>query len=537
MVTRSLSIPDPKTDSGLATALPSQALYFIGRLLLICAAGLVVAWCMASFWFPFGWDQGFFAAVGDVILRGGMPYRDGWEIKGPLTYYVFALAQQLFGRHMWSIRILDLPLLLAGMAALARMVKRIASPAAGWWAAIVLALWVASLTWFHTIQPDGWAADLILLGAAPLVAGRSSLRVLLWAGATIGCAGLVKPIYLGFIVVPLLQIAMQPRTRETSQRLVLGAYVVSITLLPPVLAAAWFAHRGALNELVDVHLLYNLQVYSAAGSEPIADRLRGVLRFFLKGPLVWALPVIGAGVSALWRNSRQSALLLVTWITVAVSCVAAQGKFYKYHWIVVFPPLTALGVLGFRWLLAEFGQPLSQAPALRKALCGLLLALAGVGIFRLSLAPAEGANQWLSLMTGRMGIEQYYASYAAAGYVAGDNIKAADYIRERTSAADGLAVWGNEAVLNFLAARPNPTRFVYAMPLTEGGPGSIRDRYRREYVAALDKQLPAYFVVGTPWGSGNKEQSLSGFPELAQILHDRYSFETEFGKLDLYRRN
>lgn len=39
-----------------------------------------------------------------------MPYRDGGEIKGPLTHYGFTLAQLLFGRRMWSIRVLDLPL-------------------------------------------------------------------------------------------------------------------------------------------------------------------------------------------------------------------------------------------------------------------------------------------------------------------------------------------------------------------------------------------------------------------------------------------
>src|SRR5258708_1726550 len=112
------------------------------RLALACATIFTGLWCIASFWFPFGWDQGMFAAVGDVILRGGMPYRDGWEVKGPLAYYGFALAQWLFGRHMWSIRILDLALLLAGMAALAGMVGRLASRAAGWWAAMVFVVWI-----------------------------------------------------------------------------------------------------------------------------------------------------------------------------------------------------------------------------------------------------------------------------------------------------------------------------------------------------------------------------------------------------------
>src|ERR1043165_8774620 len=87
---------------------------FLSHLAIACATTLALTWCVASFWFPFGWDQAMLASVGDVKLRGGMPYRDGWDMKGPLVYYVFAFAQWLFGRQMWSIRALALGLLLAG---------------------------------------------------------------------------------------------------------------------------------------------------------------------------------------------------------------------------------------------------------------------------------------------------------------------------------------------------------------------------------------------------------------------------------------
>jgi 4-amino-4-deoxy-L-arabinose transferase-like glycosyltransferase len=238
----------------------------VARLVTVCAAGLTAAWCLASFWFPFAWDQGEFASVGEVILRGGMPYRDGWDQKGPLTYYAFALAQWLFGRHMWSIRVLDLPLLIAGIVALAEIVKRFASRLAGWWAAMVFALWIGSLTWFHTVQPDTWAANFILLGVAPLIGRRASPRQFLFAGIMAGCAGLVKPLYLAFVAIPLVQIAWQHRSDKVLRKLVLSASVVGMALLPPLLAAAWFAHRGALRDLIDVHLLYTLQVYSGSGA-------------------------------------------------------------------------------------------------------------------------------------------------------------------------------------------------------------------------------------------------------------------------------
>lgn len=73
---------------------------------------------------PVWLDQGILAAVGDVIRRGGMPYHDGWDMKGPVAFYRFALAQWVFGRHLWSARVLDALLLLGGSAVVARIVAR-----------------------------------------------------------------------------------------------------------------------------------------------------------------------------------------------------------------------------------------------------------------------------------------------------------------------------------------------------------------------------------------------------------------------------
>lgn len=307
------------------------ALAWIG---LAGATSLTLLWCVASFWFPYGWDQAILASIGEVILRGGMPYRDGWDMKGPLAYYVFALGQWLFGPHMWSVRILDLPVLLGGMTALALMVGRLTvTPLGACWTAVAFALWIGSLGWFHTIQPDAWVAIFMLLGVGPLVVRRPALPQLLFCGIMVGCAALVKPLYLGFVAVPLVHIVGQKQSPMGS-RLALAAAVAGIALVPPLLALAWFAHRGALRDLVDVHLLYTVQVYTSVSLwSRIRNVLDGVLGFFLTGTVSLALPIIVIGVHALWRGSRACALLLLTWFIIALMCVVAQGKFFKYHWI------------------------------------------------------------------------------------------------------------------------------------------------------------------------------------------------------------
>ena len=66
------------------------------RFLFACAASfLVLAVCSkSSFLYPMNdWvDVNCYFTVGRGILHGLVPYRDLYEQKGPLVYYVYALA-------------------------------------------------------------------------------------------------------------------------------------------------------------------------------------------------------------------------------------------------------------------------------------------------------------------------------------------------------------------------------------------------------------------------------------------------------------
>src|SRR5262249_31224156 len=100
---------------------------------------------------------------------------------------------------------------------------------------------------------------------------------------------------------------------------------------------------------------------------------------------------------------------------------------------------------------------------------------------------------------------------------------------------DTVAVFGNNADITFLSGRPNPTRFVHALPLTEGGLDPSQAEYRGEYITGLLQRRPAYFVMGNQWGATNKTTALRDFPALQQLLDDGYQLERRIGSLDLYR--
>src|SRR5439155_19831221 len=54
---------------------------------------------------PFMRDEGFYAAVGQLILRGDLPYRDAFDNKPPLVFGWYALSFLIFGQHVWAPRL------------------------------------------------------------------------------------------------------------------------------------------------------------------------------------------------------------------------------------------------------------------------------------------------------------------------------------------------------------------------------------------------------------------------------------------------
>ena len=63
---------------------------------------------VATLFYPFGYDQAVFGVGGEMVLKGAVPYRDFLDTKQPLIFYLYAIAMGVFGRHEWSIHLLDI---------------------------------------------------------------------------------------------------------------------------------------------------------------------------------------------------------------------------------------------------------------------------------------------------------------------------------------------------------------------------------------------------------------------------------------------
>ena len=495
----------PDADASRAAALT--------RWVFVVCSALAALWLMMSFTYPLGWDQGLFAWVGNAIVRGGMPYRDAWDFKGPLVYYTFALAQWLFGVHLWSIRLLDAVLLLWSTLALRRAAAALIDAEGGRWAALLYVLWYASHSYWHTAQPDGWTAMLLIIGLSPILArpAEAHARAFLLAGICVGLVTLFKPTNALFLALPLAALIASRGTRRPA----LGIATAAGWILPIAIIALWFASQGALDDLVAVHLQY-AAVY--AWLSP-GDRLRGLAEYFLNARVIAVgLPLVMFGAIALWRTHRAVAVVLAGWVLITTALVATQNRFYAYHWLPMLPACVLLGAVAIQRI---------QTPI--RPLATVLVAILLVHC----LAPIllEQAR-FLAWRAGRIDRNAYYDAYGDMGH----DLRAVDWLRNEGQPGK-VVVFGWHSAVAWLSERATVSRFGYSLPLMMGEGLDVRAQYRAELLDAMAADPPRYILVGTQSEQILGAQlALDDFPELAAFIRDHCQEVQRFGPITIYER-
>ena len=214
------------------------------------------SWGLASLWLPLGWDHGMMISVGEAMARGGLPYVDAWDQKGPLAYVPYALSVLLFGHVMWGIRIIELVILIPALYLFYRVVAELTNFVIGAGTALALYLWLASAGWFNTAQPEVWVTALtavtVCLVLKPSVARSPKVGTFLVIGLLLGCAGLFKPHFLLFGLAPLVFLMVNADLPQ-AQRVRLAGGLAAGAILPIVIVVAYLTARGGFPAFVEAY--------------------------------------------------------------------------------------------------------------------------------------------------------------------------------------------------------------------------------------------------------------------------------------------
>jgi len=512
-------VTEKRRFEAIPGALPRAA-----ALLVVAGSALAVFAALGSLTWPFGRDQGIFAWVGEVILDGGAPYSGAWDMKGPLSYYLYALALGAFDRAPIGIRILDLTAALACCTCVMRLVLSLTPGArlAACSAAIFFALTYYGGGFWNTAQPETWAGLLILLAVYELLNHRKAHWVTLAAaGAMIAVAMLLKPTFAVFLALPALHLASEPGSWSTRGGL-LAICLATAAMTTAVAMGLLSQASGGLHDFMDV-LQFVFLSHSSVEHRHLATELATLPLSMARIGLLAPLLLTPVGLVLLRQNGqRREALLLAAWCLLSVLVVVVQGKYWFYHWMpAVIAVAATLGVT-----LSRLGDTQSATvPGYLRTAAAIPLIFVVV-MATPAVRAAMHSYQWPRYAMGIEGREEYLAHFSTPDggwrYPSFETIAA--YIAPRSNQDDRVLVWGWDPLINVLARRKSPTRFGFAYPLT--APGPLQERYRQVFLRELASRPPRYIVVdaNAHWSVVDAAglDLLKGFPDLYGLLHSHY---------------
>ncbi len=519
-------------------ASPEALLRWLDRIAIAILLVLVALYAAMSLRWPFNWDHGIFAWIAETIVHGGLPYRDAWDVKGPLTFYTVALVRVVTGKGMWGLRLFDL--LAVGCAALAaaRVVSRVGGPGTGRYAALFLVLLYGGTGYWDTAQPDGWAALVLLLAFGPLLSsGPTAPAAAYRAGAACGVAALYKPLFGAFLLIPLLYVMLSSEQR-VALRLRQAVLVGVSCAVPLALCAAWFAAHGALGTMVDTYIRYNLEQAAFPAVTAVSAGRRFLWRLGVTRVVPPALLAGAIGIAAVFRSDRRTAILLVVWLGLGLWAVWTQHRFWSlYQWHVAFVPLAVVAWIGVgRLWHASLIGPFGVALRVGVALLGLVL------LVRVAQRPLRDELRWLDLVRGRMTADQYDAPYASEplSWSVPQARAVARYVEAHTAPTDPVLVWSDPTV-NWLTGRPGVGRLIFHNAFDTDHPTPHREAYRAELLRDLERRAPRLVVIARrnldPADSVNEANVATRFPRLAELLARNYHPVDTIGSMIVQQRN
>ncbi len=494
-----------------------------GRASDLVAVAVATLFGATSLTYPFGRDQGLFYYIGREWLgRGAIPYRDAVEHKPPGIFVLHGLLIRIFGEQMWSIRLVDLFLVVAFGASAAALVRDPdESPRPG----LLGAATVSAAVFYYGFFPFWDLAQCeivcgVLAFAALAVVWRGQSnrpRAQILSGLMCGAALVVKPPVAWMVVLVGLLVARIELVDPAPRRFVRLAWAwgryVAAAMAVLALTAGYFAAHGALGELsfwlVDVNRYYVAHERGVSGFAEVLERTRDTLRYFEPYTGVALLLSVLACASAFARGDRVrvrrfgAALAL---FAAAYAGEAMQLKFYRYHAVLFVGPVAYLSAL----LFLELRERVSTWSTERATaiFAGTVLAL-----FPLSTSSSDiwwpEQTTTVRYLAGGIDREEFTRIFAipVLSFSYHDCELVGLWLREHSSPDDNIAVRGFEPEIYAVAHRRYHGRFFWTNFITDPRRSLRHDAWLAEEERALREDPPRFAVtimehgevVGSDW--------------------------------------
>jgi hypothetical protein len=466
-------------------------------------------------------EEGEMLAWIDTVLRGGVLSRDTFCLYGPLSMWpvaiLFSLFQPSLGLWRTWIFALNPPALIAAYFLLRGITRTKLAPAAG---AIGFALLCAA-----PIPAMSWSLARVGLGLAAIATltralDQNKVRWLIATGALIGGALMYSP-EVGIAGALAIGLVLILRPKQRAAALFWTTFGIALILIP---IAIYLAAANSLGATVENLFLFPRVRMLGFAALPFprltlnADSLRA---YFVPAALAVAAFATATKILCGLLDTRSlTELALIVFGMILFT--AALSRPDDAHFAFVVPPALMLltGLLEDAFFALRRNQRWAGIAA---------IALSVAALAPWSSLVQENLHSFVEPPVGRMletprgGSALFPDEFARAL----DELTRA--IQSRTEPNESVWVFPNEALLYFLADRPQPTRFPDAL-------FAVTRQQRTQLITQLEHTRPRWAIVYRDAPEVDGIPYAVALPEVVAYLNANYELESNISSFSLLRR-
>lgn len=472
-----------------------------------------------------------YAYIGKEVGRGAIIYRDVWDHKPPGVYAINAFLYHLSPQHfIITIRLTNVIVSFVASYLLFLLLVRYFSSRIAFVSTLLYAI-------FSNVYMIAQGDNLIETYMLPVLTlfYLISIRMITqhkykWyivSGLLISILLSLKQVGI-FPFLPLIPILFFGKKRVIA--IVLICIGLAIGILP------WwfyFYSQHAVADALDGIYFYNL-TYSRPAFDLSAygQSLYYIIQVTLAAFPFWILTVLGL----FSKRKTELRRLFLAWLLVSVASLFLGGKyaFTRHYFLIVLPAASYFVALA----LEDIVYILKQTSIVRTYI--------KIAVLFVFIPPVSLQMQFIisglyfrDYMPLSIQEAQYVLGLTNYNFITSEKIlyRIASYIDDHSKDNASIVEWGAEPEIYLMSKTSAPTKYFYNFPINglfiQNEPKF--DNRRTTFISDITRLRPIYIIMNEKADRHQLSYEDLDFPQLKNILRDRYVLETQIGNYLLFR--
>ncbi|KKU64273.1 MAG: hypothetical protein UX87_C0007G0013 [Candidatus Amesbacteria bacterium GW2011_GWA1_47_16] len=434
-------------------------------------------------------DSGGVLYGGREVLLGRLPYRDFWDHKAPLIYYIDAAALAVNSRNLWSIWGTEWISLFGTFLIMFYVINRKFNKTAAFASITICAIAISKLLdGGNRVEEYG----LFFQALAVLLFGAKRRNYAL--GVVSGCLFLLKPNMAAIFPAIMIYLFIKGEAKEAMK---LSAGFMTI----PLLFLVYFGINAALGQMADQVIVFNMLYSEATGAQRFSVLTLGsrLLAPVLIATIPGLMMVLVKRKTLIIPDIIQLALI---WLPLEIAASVFSGREYLHYYLIWIIPLLLLVSYTFYQIKFKYAAYLLMFLII---FTGYKNEAAGLIKNAYTLRPFDKRLQFRGFN---------YNNFDEHS----DTLEA---IAQGSEQNDNILIWGSEPALPVLSGRQSKNKYYYQFRLLY--PGYDTDSRRLgEFLDELIMNPPELIVDAAKSTNDSLMNSTWALPPLNQEEMSRW---------------